>query len=180
MSDESRFMSKFWDIQFTELFSKAVAEYTSGNSDFESYYTKSDKEFLSSIGYKERELFDFVEDFVDDSAPSLSTALLVAGVRRDYFLVAQDGVASSHEISRNELPTFGDELAGIAYLPRIIVKAKAKLKGELDPDIMFGCGGDRKFLRQHGNIHPADFLRHVWASDGNDEKVAEFVKAHSE
>ena len=80
------------------------------------------------------------------------------------------------EITAADLPTFGDELGGMAYLPRILRKARAKLRGELDPDIMFCCGGDRKFLREHGGIHPADFLRQVWAAGDNDMKIVEFVR----
>lgn len=142
-----------------------------------SYYSGSDLSFLESIGYKPRELFDFVEDLADEGVPSESTALLIAAARRDYFLTVQNGVASSHEISRSDVPTFGDEFNGMPYLPRIIAKAEAKLRGELHPDMMFSCGGDRKFLSENGGIHPADFLRHVWSARGDSQKVAEFVSS---
>lgn len=165
-----------WSDQFLELYRRCLAAYRRGNKDFMSYYSDADLSFLGSIGYKPRELFDFVEDFVDEGEPSESTALLIAAVRRDFFLVVQNGEASQHEISRDELPSFGDELEGIAYLPRIITKARAKLQGELDPDMMFGCGGDRKFLREHGEIPPADFLRHVWAAEEDDQQIVAFVK----
>ena len=144
-----------------------------------SYYSPEDLDFLASIGYKPRELFDFVEDLADESVPAQSTALLGAGVRRDYFLTIQKGETSAKQISREDVPSFGEEFDGIAYLPRIIAKAEAKLRGELDPDMMFGCGGDRKFLRENGDIHPADFLRHVWAAAGDASKVADFVKVWS-
>ena len=65
----------------------------------------------------------------------------------------------------------------MAYLPRILAKARAKLRGELDPDIMFCCGGDRNFLKKHGAIPPADFLRHVWAAGDNDLKLATWLKS---
>lgn len=165
-----------WNDQFLDLFRRCLASYQSGNTDFMSYYSEDDLAFLASIGYKPRELFDFVEDLADEGVPTESTALLVAAVRRDYFLTMQEGIASTHEISRSDVPSFGDEFEGIGYLPRIIAKATAKLKGELDPDMMFGCGGDRKFLRENGNINPADFLRHVWAADGDTSKIAAFVR----
>ena len=165
-----------WNDQFLELFRRCLTAYQNGNKEFMDYYSEDDLKFLAEIGYKPRELFDFVEDLADEGAPSESTALLVASARRDYFLTVQDGVASDHEISRDDVPSFGDELGGIAYLPRIITKGSAKLKGELDPDIMFGCGGDRKFLSDHGNINPADFLRHLWAAAGDDSKIAAFVR----
>ena len=155
-----------------------MEKYRGGNDDFHSYYEPDDITFLASIGYKPRELFDFVEDLVDEDVPSESTTLLVAGVRRDYFLVEQQGILSEKEITTDDLPTFGDTLDGEAYLPRILTKARAKLKGELNPDIMFGCGGDRKFLRDHGDIHPADFLRNVWASGDDDTQIVEYVRSH--
>lgn len=168
-----------WNDQFLTLFTKCLEQYNAGNRDFSSYYDSSDISFLQSIGYKPRELFDFIEDLADEGSPSQSTALLIAGVRRDYLHTMQNGELSEHEIKTNDLPTFGDTLDGINYLPRILAKARAKLKGELDPDIMYGCGGDRKFLKTHGNIHPADFLRNVWASGENDQHIIDYVCSHS-
>ncbi|MGJ8676442.1 MAG: DUF5069 domain-containing protein [Akkermansiaceae bacterium] len=168
-----------WNDQFLALFRSCVEKYRSGNSDFMSYYSAEDLEFLKSIGYKPRELFDFVEDLVDESTPSESTALLVASVRRDYFLTMQQGKLSTKEISSSDLPTFGDTLEGIAYFPRILAKARAKLKGELNPDMMYSCGGDRNFLNKNGNIPPADFLRHVWASGDDDQHIIDFVKSQN-
>lgn len=165
-----------WNDRFLELFDRCVAEYRNGNLDFTTYYGGGDLSFLASIGHKPREFFDFVEDFCEENEPSISTALLVAAARRDYFLVIQEGVTSTTVLTRDELPTFGDELDGIPYLPRILAKARAKLRGELDPDIMFGCGGDRKFLRDFGNIHPADFLRHVWASHDNTKLISDWLR----
>ena len=52
---------------------------------------------------------------------------------------------------------------------------RAKLRGEMPSDLMFDCGGDRKFL-QSVNHHPADFLRHVWAAGDDDRKIIEVVK----
>jgi hypothetical protein len=46
----------------------------------------------------------------------------------------------------------------------------------MDDDTMFGCGGDRAFLEKH-KIHPADFLRVVWAARGDKERVLRFVKS---
>lgn len=164
-----------WNERFLELFRKCVDRYRSGDADFENYYTSEDREFLREIGCKPRELFDFVEDLVDEGEPAESTALLIAAVRRDYLNVMQKGQPSGHEITSSDLPTFGDLLDGVAYLPRIITKARAKLRGELDPDLMFCCGGDRKFLREHGGIHPADFLRVVWSARDDDSRILAFV-----
>ncbi|MBN8458869.1 MAG: DUF5069 domain-containing protein [Verrucomicrobia bacterium] len=166
-----------WNDYFLTFFDSCCATYRTGARDPDRYYTGEDLAFLSTIGHRPREFFDFVEDFCDEGVPTPSTALLVAAVRRDYFLTVQKGVTSEKTLVRDDLPTFGDELDGLVYLPRILAKARAKLRGELDPDIMFGCGGDRKFLRTHGGIHPADFLRHVWAAGENDHKLAAWVKS---
>lgn len=165
-----------WNEQFLDLFRRCLVTYNEGNHDFTTYYSADDLSFLGSIGCRPRELFDFVEDLADEGVPAESTALLIAAVRRDYFIVAQKGIASDKEISRADVPSFGDDFQGMSYLPRIIAKAEAKLRGELDPDMMFSCGGDLKFLRENGNIHPADFLRRVWAADGNAGKIYDFVK----
>lgn len=166
-----------WNDTFTSLYDKCLTLYKQGNTDFTSYYNADDLTFLESIGYKPRELFDFIEDYADTGVPSPSTALLVASVRRDYFLVKQRGVRdASTLVTVMDIPTFGDTLGDIAYLPRILAKARAKLKGLLDPDVMFCCGGDRRFLKEHGDIHPADFLREVWAAGDDDSKVLDYVK----
>jgi hypothetical protein len=165
-----------WDDHFLTLFGRCVAAYRGGNSDFASHYGAADHALLASIGCKPRELFDFVEDHVDEGEPSAATALLVAAVRRDFFAVVQNRVPSQRVVTADDIPTFGDALEGIHYLPRLLAKARAKLRGELDPDVMFCCGGDRKFLRDHGDIHPADFLRHVWAAGTDDGPVAAFVR----
>jgi len=165
-----------WDTQFLELFRQCLAAYKGGNHDFMSYYSENDLTFLKSIGYQPREFFDFVEDLGDGGEPTESAALLVAAARRDYFLAVQNGQPSDRVVGSNDVPSRDEKLNGIAYLPRIIAKAQAKLRGELDPDLMFSCGGDRNFLRTHGPIHPADFLRQVWAADGDNQRIADFVQ----
>ena len=42
---------------------------------------------------------------------------------------------------------------------------------------MFSCGGDRKFLREHGNIHAADFLRNVWSAGDDDARISKYVRS---
>ncbi len=166
-----------WNDIFITLFERCAEAYRNGEFDYEAGYTHEELDFLASIGYRKREFFDFIEDFVDGGVPTMSTALLIAAVRRDYFLVEQKGERSGKEMSRDDLPSRTDEFDGIAYLPRILMKARAKLRGELDPDTMFSCGGDRNFLSKNGGIAPADFLRHVWASGGDDGKVAAWIRS---
>lgn len=164
-----------WDTTFVELFNRCLERYRGGDEDYTGYYTKEDLTFLTSIGYKPRELFDFVEDFGDGGEPSITTALMIASVRRDYLTWVLGGELSNNEINPADLPGKTDELAGFVWLPRILVKARGKLRGELDPNTMYCCGGDRKFLRDH-DIAPADFLRVVWSAGDDDSRVIDFVK----
>lgn len=169
-------MSNFsWESTYRELFDRCLELYRSGDEDYTGYYSDEDLEFLGSIGYQPREFFDFVEDFADEGTPTPEAAVLITSARRDYFRFIQDGETSEAQIFPDELPAKDSELEGFVWLPRIITKARAKLRGELHPDIMFCCGGDRKFLRQH-DIHPADFLRAVWAAGDDDAKIAVYVR----
>jgi Domain of unknown function (DUF5069) len=164
-----------WSTRFNALFSQSVARYRSGDHDFTRYYTPDEQSFLASIGYKPREFFDFVEDHVNYGDPSPETALLVAAVRRDYLKVMQHGQLSTRETTPDQLPPKPAAIDGIPWLPRLMAKARLKLKGEMDPEMMYGCGGDRDFLSKY-DIHPADFLRAVWAAGDDDAKIISFVK----
>ncbi len=163
-----------WNDRFLALFERCLELYNRGNTNFNSYYSEDDLSFLRSIGCKPREFYDFVEDHGADLPAS--TALLIAAARRDYFLHVQGGKTSKYELNMDSLPPKPESVAGIPWLPRIIVKARAKLRGEMPPELMFGCGGDRAFLTKF-DIHPADFLRVVWASGEHDEKVIDYVKS---
>ena len=65
-------------------------------------------------------------------------------------------------------------LGGYAWLPRIIAKARAKLRGEMPPDLMYSCGGDRRFLKSIG-ADPADFLQQVWEAGDDDQNILDYV-----
>lgn len=170
-------MSYTWTSTFRSLFDRCAAKHREGNSDFESWFSSADLAFLASIGCKDREFFDFVDDHCryGDEGPTFEVALLVAAARRDYFLVIQKGQPSSHVVTPDQLPAKSLAVDGLVWLPRILVKARAKLRGEMDPDTMYGCGGDRQFLSSH-DIHPADFLRTVWAAGDDDQMVIDYVK----
>jgi hypothetical protein len=79
----------------------------------------------------------------------------------------------------DRLPSKDATVEGIGWLPRIIPKAKAKLRGEMPEDLMFDCGGDRRFFKEN-KIHPADFLRTVWAAGDDDAEIIAFVKKASQ
>jgi hypothetical protein len=125
-----------------------------------------------------QELFDFVDDLERYGEPAVETALLVAAVRREYFLFVMGGKWTGQEISMDNLPAKAAKVDGIAWLPRLIEKAKAKLRGEMPADLMYGCGGDRPFLREM-NVELSEFLRMVWHSNGNDRMVIDYVKKNA-
>ena len=167
-----------WDTTFASLFHRCSALHRSGNTNPERWFVAPDTTFLSSIGCSTQEFFDFVDDHVryGNDGPSMETALLVAAVRRDYLNVVQKGKTSLHRVSPADLPAKSAEVQGIRWLPRLIMKARAKLRGEMDPDTMYGCGGDRAFFAEH-QIHPADLLRAVWAAGADDQRIVDFVKS---
>lgn len=172
-------MSEYqWETTFLDLFERCLDRYRGGDRDFEGYYSSEDLAFLESIGYKKREFFDFVEDYAEHGVPSPAAAVLIADVRRNFRRHVMGGKASANTVRPSDLPGRGEELGGFAWLPRIIVKARGKLRGALDPDIMYGCGGDRAFLERHG-IAPADFLRVVWSAGDDEREILAYVKSRS-
>jgi hypothetical protein len=162
-----------WVRAFRILYDKALQQYRRGNRDAASYFTPAEQAELASIGCRATELYDFAED---DPDLDWETALLITSARRDYFLVVQHGRVSAKRLDAEIFPAKKAELHGVEWLPRIILKARAKLRGELPDELMYCCGGDRAFLKKH-DIHPADFLREVWAAGDDDEKIARFVLA---
>jgi len=167
-----------WEQRFSKLFQGAVEKYQGGHQKAAGLVDERGQKFLASIGHTVQEFFDFVEDFAKAGEPTLETALNIATVRRDYFLKQQNGVATARRISMEALPSKDAEVDGIGWLPRLIPKAEAKLRGEMPPDLMYGCGGDRKFFKTH-QIDPAEFLRKVWEARGNKAAVVAWVKAQS-
>lgn len=164
-----------WTDNFKQCYDKAVNHYRQGNRAVASYFNSDETGFLASIGCTPQELYDFAEDANNYGEPSFADALLIASARRDYFLVVQAGKATGHTIAVEDLPAKDAAVAGFAWLPRIVQKAHAKLRGEMPPDLMYGCGGDRRFLKSV-NIHPADFLRMVWWAQDDNEKIVAYVK----
>ncbi|MFN2509679.1 MAG: DUF5069 domain-containing protein [Chthoniobacterales bacterium] len=161
-----------WQHRLRELYDKANVKYRNENRKVETMFTPREVNVLREFGAKPMELYDYAEDSSD---LDWETALLITATRRDYFLVEQRGEWSEKTIKMEDLPAKTDDLDGIVWLPRLIEKAKARLRGEMPNELMYCCGGDRKFFRAH-DIHPADFMRVVWAARGKQEKIIEYVK----
>lgn len=160
------------------VWEKAVKTYESGNRDSGTYFNKKETAFLDSIGHTAQEVFDFAEDFVGAGEPDFETFLLIAGLRRHYFLNVMNAEKCDKVVDTGDLPPKTDSVRGIEWLPRIIPKARAKLRGEMSDDLMFGCGGDRKFFKTH-DIHPAEFLAFVMQNFDNDDVIIDFVVSRS-
>ena len=161
-----------WTNQVKALYQEVLQRYRAGHREPQTLFDAQKQEALAAIGASPMELFDYAED-----ADSLDweNALLILAARRDYFLVIQHGVPTGNRLSLADLPAKDAELDGIPWLPRIIQKAKARLRGELPDDLMYCCAGDRAFFSKY-DVHPADFLREVWAAEGNEKKLLTYVR----
>lgn len=134
-----------------------------------------DVEFLASIGCTAQELFDFVDDALDYGDFDFEIVLAVTAIRRKYFIEVMHGKSTGRVVPMNELPAKSAKVDGIAWLPRLIAKARIKLRGEMDPDLMYGCAGDRPFLREHKMTLP-QFLQIVWDNGNDDRAIINAVK----
>jgi hypothetical protein len=175
MSTTTQAPATTWQQDFSRLFQASVERFQSGHQKVSGFFDGKSTAFLASIGYTEQEFFDFVDDFARGGEPTLETALKIAEVRREYFLNEQGGVRSKHEIDMAKLPSKDAQVEGIGWLPRLIPKAEAKLRGEMPADLMYGCGGDRRFFREN-KVDGADFLRTVWKAKGDQGEVIAWVK----
>lgn len=164
--------------QFRALYDHAVTLYAKGQRDAETYFDTNQRAFLAANGLTPQNLYDYAEDHTNSDEPGYDRALGIELVRRDYFLNAQAGCASSTMLDDSRLPAKTDAVRGIEWLPRIIPKAKAKLRGELPSSLMYCCGGDRRFFKAH-DILPAEFLALVWRHEHDDNAIIDWVVRRS-
>jgi len=165
-----------WKGRFREIHDAGVERYRAGRQSPGAMFEPDEVEWLKGLGCTAQELFDFVEDGLGGS-PTYAELEEVTAIRRDYFLNQMNGEWTGHEIDMDALPAKSDAVDGIAWLPRIIPKAEAKLRGEMPPDLMYGCGGDRPFLKSV-NVGLGEFLRVVRDAE-NAREVIEFVKGRA-
>jgi hypothetical protein len=167
---------KHYEFQktFHTLYEKAVQLYAKGQRDADTFFTAAEKAFLSANGLTTQNLYDYAEDQNNYGEPGYDLALGIEFIRRDYFLLNQHGKPSSVVLDETKMPAKTDAVRGIEWLPRIIPKAKAKLRGELPTSLMYCCGGDRRFLKAH-DINPVEFLSVVAQNEKNDSAIIEWV-----
>ena len=165
-------------VQFAKLYDKAVALYGKGQRGAETFFDMGEASWLAANGLASQNLYDYAEDQVGGAEPGFGHALTIETVRRDFFLNVQKGVPSRAVLDEAGMPAKTDAVEGIEWLPRIIPKAKAKLKGELPASLMYCCGGDRRFFKGH-DILPAEFLSLIWRNGDNDAATIAWVVARS-
>ncbi len=159
---------------FRPLWDKACRLYADGHRSADTFFAPDELAWLAANGITAQHVYDYAEDFTAGGEPPWETALAIELVRRDYFLNVQGGKPSTEVLDESRLPAKDAALRGIAWLPRIIPMARAKLRGELPPTLMYCCGGDRKFFKAH-DIHPAEFLALVWRNDRDESAIADWV-----
>jgi hypothetical protein len=164
-----------WQSRFRKVFDRGVVAWKQERKSAATMFDRDDIRFLETIGCTAQELFDFVDDLQRYGEPDFQAALEVAALRRDYFLSVLKGRSTGRTVSMDTLPEKAAEVDGIAWLPRIIEKARLKLQGEMPADLMYGCGGDRQFL-QSVNMTLPQFLKLTWDSGSDDRKIIDAVK----
>jgi hypothetical protein len=171
---------KNYDFQkdFRAAYDKAVSLFAKGLADVSTYFDTAEKQFLAANGLTSQNFFDYAEDQAKYGEPGYDIALGIETARREYFLSVQNGKPSSQTLDETTMPAKTDAVRGIEWLPRIIPKTKAKLRGELPSSLMYCCGGDRRFFKAH-DINPVEFLRIVWKYENNDEAIIDWVARRS-
>lgn len=164
--------------KFRALYDKALKLYAAGQRGAETYFDTGEQAFLAANGLRAQDFYDYAEDQLNGGEPGYDRALAIETVRRDYFLNAQAGRPSARTLDDSALPPKDAAVEGISWLPRLIPKSKAKLRGELPGSLMYSCGGDRRFFKQH-DIHPAEFLALVWRHEHDDAAIVRWVVARS-
>lgn len=165
-------------LKFRAHYDKAAALYGKGQRDAKTFFNAEEQAWLSANGLTAQHLYDYAEDLNASQEPGFEIALGIELVRRDYFLNIQGGRLSSVVLDEAKLPPKTDAIKNIEWLPRIIPKAKAKLRGELPQSLMYCCGGDRRFFKAH-DILPSEFLSVVWRNEKNDSAIVDWVAARS-
>lgn len=165
-----------WESGFRRIYDRCRENYEHGGARTpDEIMSDENAAWLRSQGIKRINLFDYIEDLAKYGEPDYGTALLLASARRDYFLFRQGARWIEPTTTMDGLPAKTDRLDGIEWLPRIIPKARGFLEGSLEDDLMYGCGGDRNFLKTHA-LNPVDFLHVVDRAGGDTAPILEYVR----
>ena len=164
-----------WQAGFRQVWDRGVAAWQAGRRSADKMFSPADVAFLAGIGHNAQEIFDFVDDGQRYDDVDFEMVRQVTAIRREYFLKVMGGKFTGKVIPMSQLPAKSAQVDGIAWLPRLIVKARIKLRGEMDPDLMYGCAGDRPFLRGMNMTLP-QFLQLTWDAGTDDRRIIDAVK----
>lgn len=168
-------MNDDWKLEFRNVWDRGVAAWKTGRGSARTMFSPEDVAFLATIGCTAQELFDFVDDSLGYDDVDFEQVLAVTAIRREYFLNVMGGKLSGRVVEMSELPAKSAAVDGISWLPRLMAKARIKLRGEMNPDLMYGCAGDRPFLRRHRMTLP-QFLQLVRDHCDDDRAIIDAVK----
>ncbi len=164
--------------KFRALYDKAVGLFAKGQRGADTFFNAEETAWLAANGLTAQHLYDYAEDHNNYGEPGFAHAVAIETIRRNYFVNVQRGKASSTVLDADKMPAKTDAVRGIEWLPRIIPKAKAKLRGELPASLMYDCGGDRRFFKTH-DIAPAEFLDFVAHHESDDTAIVDWVATRS-
>jgi len=159
---------------FRRIYDQAVARYARGDRGADTFFNAEELAFLAANGLTAQHLYDYAEDHNNYGEPGYDIALTIESVRRDYFLNVQHGRPGTIVADPDTWPSKTEAVQGITWLPRILPKVRAKLRGELPASMMYCCGGDRGFFKEN-NIFPAEFLNLAWRMGDDDAAIINWV-----
>ena len=131
-------MSNSWKTQFRVVFDAGAQRRKEGCNEPGAMFESAELAFLESIGCTVQEMFDFCDDYVGWDDVIYEHVEALQAVRYEHFVQELDSQPASHRMEMDDFPAKTDEVEGIAWLPRLIVKARAKLTGNLPADLMYG------------------------------------------
>ena len=131
-------MSDNWKIQFREVFDAGVQRRKEGYNEPGAMFESGEVAFLDSIGCSAQEMFDFCDDYVGWDDVIYEHVEALQAVRYEHFVEELNSQPAAHRMEMDDFPAKTDEVEGIAWLPRLILKARAKLAGQLPADLMYG------------------------------------------
>ncbi|MEI8294787.1 MAG: hypothetical protein WCG66_12540 [bacterium] len=134
--------------ELNQLHDKAAAIYRAGCRNPSQILDPADMAALSKFGVPAQFIYDAVDDLARYGEPDKAVFVELARMRADYFQTKLQGRPPLRVVEESELPPKSAEFEGVAWLPRIIRKAQCFLEGSLSDDIMYGCAGDRAFLKK--------------------------------
>ncbi len=131
-------MGEDWKQRFRALFNEGAARHKTGRQSPDTMFEEAEIEFLELIGCSSQEMFDFCDDYVRWDDVIYDHVEELQSVRYEHFKNELSSQPADTRMEMSEFPAKADEVEGIAWLPRLIVKARAKLAGQLPADLMYG------------------------------------------